>query len=63
MAGAARAPGAPCGAGGVGGGGSAEGGQRGPPAPVVCFFISGLRFEVGLRSYWLRASDVCLICI
>lgn len=30
----------------------------GPPAPVVCFFIAGLRLAVVPRSHWLRCGDV-----
>lgn len=29
-----------------------------PPATVVCFFITGLRFAVVPRSHWLRCGDV-----
>lgn len=45
------------GAPGGGGGGPGPLGS-GPPAPVVCFFFTGLRLAVVPRSHWLRCGDV-----
>lgn len=44
----------------MGGGGGPGPLGFGPPAPVVCFFTTGLRLAVVPRSHWLRCGDVAV---